>query len=894
MSGSDSPDVEAISRRARELGPRERRAFVLESCKGDTALASLVMAGLDESESAAGFWDAEPGDPGDQVSLEGRRIGVYRLLRSLGRGGMGEVYLAERDDRQYHQQVAIKLVRRGLLSSNVQGRLRIERDILATLDHPNIARLLDGGRLADGTPYLIMEYIDGEPIDDYCDRRRLDVEARLELFRTVCSAVHCAHQNLVVHRDLKPGNILVTAEGVVKLLDFGIAKLLDAGQSAHTVAVTHVNYRMMTPDHASPEQVLGQPITTASDIYVLGVLLYELLTGLRPFDIGDGRLAAVERAICERPAAAPSAALARLASDDPGLLERICAARSTSASRLMRRLRGDIDNIVLMAMRKEPERRYGSAERFAEDIVRHLAGLPVAARPDTWTYRTGKFVSRHRFAVPVAATGVLMLTAFAVTTAIQSSRIARERDAAAAERTRAEQVSSFLVELFELSDPVAGSGREVTARELLDAGARRIGTSLSGQPETRALLLGTIGRVYGSLGHYGDARRLLEDSLAERRRLYGETHPEVAEALKTLGDTLLGQGDLSGADRRLHAALAMQTAIFGDDAVETAETLQSLGRLERDRGALEDAEAHFHAALEIYARHGLDSAPVTSSTLNDLASLYLHRARHEEAERLYRRALEIDQAALGQEHPQVAHHIHNLAVTLQSQGRLDDAAPLFRQSVAMLERALGPEHPQVIDARGNLGRFLHLRGEFEDAERTLRDVVALNRKVRGPAHTFTAYDQVSLGLLLVDSGRMESAIGEFRSALQIYASTLPAGHLYVASALTGLGRALAALGEGVEAEASLRRALGIWLSQLSEGDLQVAVARNALGESLLLQGRYAEAEPLLRDTFPLLARSATVSEASRSRAHAAIETLYREWGRPGEASRYFASLDEHR
>ena len=333
-------------------------------------------------------------------AMDEARIGPYRLLRTLGAGGMGEVFLAERADAQFEQRVAIKVVTGGNFSRSVQSRLKIERQILAQLDHPNIAHLLDGGSLPDGTAYLVMEYVDGLPIDAYCDANRLDVVARLRLFQTVCAAVHYAHRNLVVHRDLKPSNILVNAAGVPKLLDFGIAKLLDDRQAVHnTVAMTHADLRIMTPDHASPEQVRGLPITTSSDVYVLGVLLYRLLTGVGPFVIASSRLTDIERAMCEKDPPLPSQVVVGEAAQSAAG----AAARGTTAGRLRRVLQGDLDNIVLMAMRREPERRYGSSQQMASDIQRYLDGKPVIARRDTIGYRSAKFARRHWLPVAVGA-----------------------------------------------------------------------------------------------------------------------------------------------------------------------------------------------------------------------------------------------------------------------------------------------------------------------------------------------------------------------------------------------------------------------------------------------------------------------------------------------------------
>src|SRR6202051_323933 len=428
--------------------------------------------------------------------MEGDRIGPYRVLRTLGVGGMGEVFLAERADAEFEQQVAIKVVFGSSLARGVQSRLKIERQILAQLDHPNIAHLLDGGSLPDGTVYIVMEYIDGIPIDAFCDSNRLDIVARLKLFQAVCAAVHYAHQNLVVHRDLKPSNILVTAAGVPKLLDFGIAKLLDERQAGHhTLTVTHADIRIMTPDHASPEQVRGQAITTSSDVYVLGVLLYRLLTGVGPFVIPSMRLTDIEHAICAKDPPIASDAV----NTDSGVAARtVLEARSTTASRLRRTLKGDLDNIVCMAMRKETERRYGSSQKMMSDNKHYLDGKPVIARRDTLSYRSTKFVRRHWLPVAASFSAMVLILAFATTAYVQSVRVAAERDIVAEqreraehERARAEEVSNFLVNLFKLSDPGENRGNQVTARELLDSGSKRVRLGLQDQPATKAALLTT-------------------------------------------------------------------------------------------------------------------------------------------------------------------------------------------------------------------------------------------------------------------------------------------------------------------------------------------------------------------------------------------------------------------
>lgn len=844
-----------ILARAQALGPRERTAYVFRACGDDETLASRIFALLDDEQNtlASDGFEDEP-SAGPYESLVGQRLGPYKLTRSLGSGGMGDVYLAERADDEYQSQVAIKIVRAGLISSQVRSRLRVERQILASLTHPNIARLLDGGTAADGTPYLVLEYIEGEPIDVYCDRRRLCVEERLQLFRTVCSAVHCAHQNLIVHRDLKPSNILVTADGTPKLLDFGIAKLLDTRPTARTLAVTHFEYRVMTPAHASPEQVRGDPITTASDIYVLGVLLYELLCGRRPFIITSNHLADIEKIICEQTPRPPSAAVTLGRIDAPGLTEDLAACRGATALKLERRLEGDLDNIVMMAMRKEAARRYGSVEQLSADIARHIEQQPVIATRDTWTYRTDKFLRRHALAVSAAATVVILLIAFGVVTYAQAQRIAKERDRATQEGARAEQISSFMVELFELSDPTKSRGNEIRVRELLDIGARRVSTALADQPRTRATLLGTMGKVYENLGLYQGAQPLLEDALATRIKMYGSKHAEVADALLSLGTLFLDMGELDAADAKLNAALKLRNELFGPQAVENAPVLQALGTLALERGEVAPAEKRFNESLALYEAHGLNTTTDASQVLAKLADLKKYQYADAQAEPLFRAALNIDRRVLGGDHPRVANLLDSLADSLEGQGKYEEAQRLFEESLKLKRHIFGLEHPQTIDTLESYGNLLRKKGDLDTAENVFRNALALNRKQRGERHAYVGYDLVNLGLVHYDRDQLTLAETEFRQALDIYKDALPATHVYFAGALMALGRTLTSSDKPREAEPLLRQAVAIATQTLGVDNPFTDTVRAALGRALIQEHNYDEGRTLLERSQPVVAK----------------------------------------
>jgi eukaryotic-like serine/threonine-protein kinase len=787
--------------------------------------------------------------------MTGDRIGQYRVLRTLGVGGMGEVFLAERADAEFEQQVAIKVVHGGAEARGVHSRLKIERQILAQLDHPNIAHLLDGGSLPDGTAYIVMEYVDGIPIDAFCDSNRLDVPARLQLFQTVCAAVHYAHQNLIVHRDLKPSNILVTAAGIPKLLDFGIAKILDERQrGSHTLAVTHADIRVMTPDHASPEQIRGQSITTSSDVYVLGVLLYKLLAGTSPFVIPSMRLTDIERAICEKDPQFPSHAI------DTGEMQTgaIADARSTTANRLRRTLSGDLDNIVLMAMRKEPERRYGSSQQMASDIQRYLEGKPVIARRDTMSYRSTKFIRRHWLPVTAGVSVVFLILAFATTTYVQSLRIAAERDrvaeqsaAAERERNRAEEVSSFLVNLFKLSDPQENRGNQVTARELLDSGAKRLQVGLQDQPATKAALLGTVGAVYDSLGQYKEALPILTESLSLQPQAHDRTR--IATLLE-LGRAHWNAGDLSGAEAPLQEALHLSQDNYGAASQESGRSLWALAQLRYQQSRFGEAKELYSRSLDILEN---TSAPATdvSALLDDLAQVYADEQQWPLAKQTYERALEIDRRILGNDHPRVAMRLNNLAVVAQHIGDLKLAETLFRDAIRRDERAYGDQHPETGAARGNYGLLLQREGRLAEAEPFLRSALEVQLKLYGPDSYNTGYARVSLAMLLHDEGNLPESETEFRQALATYDKSLPASHQYRAAALMHFARLLVDRGKPEEALSLSGQSLNIWTSTSSASGPRTAQAHAIHAYALEHLHRPREAAEELQSALPILLKT---------------------------------------
>jgi serine/threonine-protein kinase len=766
--------AEEVFLRVTALPEAGRAAAIDDACRADAALAREVCSLLDHARRMGSFLEepalgADFGLPSQDSwtadDLSGQLVGRYRLERCIGWGGMGTVYLATRADAEFSQRVAIKLVKRGMDSDEILRRFRAERQTLAALHHPNIALLLDGGVTDSGQPYLVMEYVEGEPIDRYCDRHRLPVEARLALFLTICDAVRHAHQNLVIHRDLKPANILVSRDGIPKLVDFGIAKLIAPGERPHA---TTPQERRLTPEYASPEQVTGRPVTTSSDIYSLGVILYELLCGHQPYRFPTRTPAEIERVVADGTASLPSEAVTRVegnAPDDARVVvtpDGVGQARSARPDALARRLRGDLDTIVLMALRKEPERRYASVDHLAGDIRRHLAGLPVSAHRDTFGYRFAKFARRHRVGTALGAVAVLLLGA-AVSTVIWQARVAsRQRDAALAAREQSEATVQFLQEMLASVDP-GERGRGVTVREVLDAAAVRVDTELASQPLVQAMLRTTIGRTYLSLGLLDASETQLRSALEQRRALLGPRHRAVADCLCDLSDVLYARQSLDEAQAAIEQALDIYrdtTTLVdttGDRSADLPKALSRLGAVQWAKGELKEAEEAHRQALAIRREvRGADGIEVAES-LNALGVVFLAQGRQDEAEPLLTEALEIRRNQLGPEHPLVAETLGNLAVALNRKGDLVGAEQLYLEELELGRRLLGDAHPEVAVTRKNLAMLYLQRGDLAAAEEQLRACVATREACFPPTDHRVFLTQLDLADVLEQRGEWDAA-----------------------------------------------------------------------------------------------------------------------------------------
>ena len=752
---------------ALEKPPPERQEFLDEACGDDTLMREGVEALLDTEID--GLLAAPAFSVHDDDADVGRRIGPYQLVRLLDRGGMGSVYLAKRED--FEQRVALKLIRRGLDADEVLvRRFENERQILARLDHPHIARLLDGGTTEDRLPYFVMEYVEGEPIDRYCRGHELPVRERLELFRRVCAAVQFAHQNLVIHRDLKPSNILISKNRHPRLLDFGIAKLLDDSMAPNAVE-TVLGEGAMTPRYASPEQIRLKPVTTASDVYSLGVLLYELLTGLDPYGVGRRRGDEIARAVCEQEPDRPSTAVRRRSAEP----------EAAETRRLRRRLAGDLDSIVLKAMRKEPGERYASAEQLSEDIRRHLMGLPVDAQTGTFRYRAGKFVRRHRLGMGVAAAFLVLILGFTVVSTVLWR-------AAESERRKAVTALSILESFIESGDPDKTGRRDLTVIEALQRGLQQALEQLSSEAVgLRIDVAGRLGRVLHKAGAYAESKRMMQQSLQAARLRHGELHPEVARRLNNLAVLLFEHEEYRQAEVRFRQVLQMRRSL-GQDAPSLFRSKSNLAMAILRQGRLDEAEELCAEVLEA------------------------RRVRYKDRRR----------------DTDVATSSHNLAAVYYAQGSLEKAEPLLREALETRRIRLGPQKTSVATVLDLLGNVLAATGHEYEAEELLGEALAIRSALLGKESLKASETRKNLALLLAD-GAPGTAMEHATRALEVFSRVRPKGW-DAAEAKSILGMILVASERYGEAE-----------SYLTEGyDRMVELRGNQTYRSLLAFERIVE------------------------------------------------------
>jgi eukaryotic-like serine/threonine-protein kinase len=830
---------------ALDIAAEDRPAWLNELSARDPVLAAdlrLILAQHDQVRHSQ-FLECAVLQPqtAPSASLAGQVIGPYRLISHLGQGGTGSVWLAERCDGRFEGRAAVKLLNISLVGRAGEQRFRREGNILARLRHPRIAHLIDAGVSPAGQPYLVLEHVDGKRIDEYCDDRALSIEPRLQLFLDVLDAVAHAHANLIVHRDLKPANVLVSTEGEVKLLDFGIAKLIERdawGSSTTGGALTREGGAVLTPEFAAPEQLSGGGITIATDVYALGVLLYLLLTGRHPVRHSNASPAALIKSILEEDAPRPS---------------------DVAPGKWNRALRGDLDTIVAKAMKKFPAERYSSVTAMADDLRRMLRHEPISARPDTVGYRAARFVRRHSAAVATVSAGAALLSGLIV---VHTTRLAAERDRAQRETAKAVKVSEMLMGLLTSADPYAqrNTSGEPTVRALLDAGARQVQADLASDPDVQSQLLAAMGRTYRRLGLYDKAQQLLEQSLASGQKAFGSEHVRVAETLQSLGVVLADKGDYAGAARRLEEALALQRKLLGGQHADIAVTLSELGRVYQDEGF------------------------------------------NQRAEPLHREALEMRRKLLGEEHRETAVSLNDLGSVLRLNGDLSGAEALIRRSLAINLKTRGKDHPNTATTMHDLALIVAARGDYPAAESMLREALATERKVLGDKHAAVAATFNTLSRVLFEQGRYEEAVSALEDALRIAGPALGPDHPLVAIYTINLGAVeLARNTPAATAAAELLLRDGLRMRSLAPGvvpsrrrtfpdnDWTIGGTKSLLGAALLAEQRYDEAEAMLLEAE----RDLAASDDHRADMNATVRRLadlYDSLGKPAKAAAYRARL----
>ena len=742
--------------------------FLARACGADPELRHEVESLLDAHFADRDFLQTPAIETAADSTVEvGKKIGDYEIIERLGAGGMGDVLLARQETSAFVRKVAIKIVKRGMDTDEVLRRFTLERRILATLVHTNIAQLYDAGATDDGRPYFVMEYVDGRRIDDWVETEALSTHERLRLFRSICHAVQYAHQNLVVHRDIKPGNVLVSSEGTPKLVDFGIGKIL-----SHTDdfgdAPTRTHQAVLTPDYAAPEQLRGEPVTTATDVYALGALLYELLTGERPW--ADKKIGNAERTrrTSEKPPTRPSDVAAQSKRLD--MAER---------PQRMRELRGDLDDIVLKAMRNEPERRYRTAAALADDIDRHLEGLPVEARGDSRFYRAGKFLHRNAGTVTAAAVFVVGLLVVTATTVVQSERVARERD-------KALEVQRFLLETFGATTAEGTAGDSVSVRQLLDGQSAIVETAYDDDPVLEAEMFAVLGDAYERLGLYDDAERLARRALQARQALYRKAHPDVAASLNLLGWIRHQQGASEEGADLLAQAVAMLRSIGDRDAAALARALNDLGAVYDQLGRGDDAERLLRESLAIRTRDGDVTGPGVAVTSNNLAVLLHRRGDYAGADEFGQAALDALRASVGPDHQRTFVAQSNLATFRWVAGDPEGAAALLEDLLDRQTRIDGGRNARTAAAMVTYASLLRVQDRMEEAERMLREALAIQNEVLDPNHRSIGNTLRVLGVVLQRTNRNEEAIPLFRKNLEINRMAYGEEHIQVAEALYSL------------------------------------------------------------------------------------------------------------
>lgn len=871
--------IQALFHRAADLPADEQGALLEAECRDDPELATDVRALLQEDASGPTLLDFGLAQLADRVlgdpvapALPHQEFGRYHIKSVLGEGGMGVVYLAERTD--LGGLVAIKILRDAWLSPARRDRFANEQRTLAQLNHPSIARLYDADTLGDGTPWFVMEYVEGVPLTTYGTEHGLSVADRLRLFRAVCEAVQYAHRHLVIHRDLKPSNILVRPDGTVALLDFGISKQLDSLDVP--IDQTHTAMRFMTLAYAAPEQMRGGQTGVHTDVYSLGVVLYQLLTERLPFDLEQRSLGEAESIILHHEAVKPSAVARRVAERAPDHLRRAIVGRASWA---------DLDVLCLTAMHKDPQRRYRSVEALIRDVDHYLKGEPLDARPDSAHYRVSKFMTRYRR--PIAAATLVLMAGIAMI-AFYTARLKGARDAAVAQVARTQRIQRFMLNLFNGDDNEAGPSDTLHVVTMVGRGVREA-RMLDNEPTVQAALYGTLGGIYQRLGNFDRADTLLRADLDRERALAGPDNPDVAASLVALGLLRSDQARYDDAERLVREGLAMSRRQLPATDPAIGRQTMALGQVLADRGAYDSAIAVLGDAVRLQSRPGGEPGDLGES-LNRLANSHYYAGHYAVSDSLNRAGLAMDRRLYGDRHPQVADDLINLGAIQNDLGHYTEAEAFLRQALEIDRAWYGDGHPETASVLTILSRTLVMEHRYDEAVASLKQALSIQERVYGPAHPRVASALNALGAAALAQGALDEAQADFMRMAAIYRSVYGDKHYLLGVAASDLGSVAATRGDQVEAERLFREAVRRFTESQSADHLNTGVARIKLGRALLHQQRYAEAERETRAGYGIISKQVSPSMSWLNNSRTDLVTEYDSLHLPDQAAKFRTEL----
>ncbi len=870
--------IQALFHDTADLSEPEQLAFLKAACGDDQELIREVQALLTEDARGSSLLDRDLAHIADEIldedvpaSLASMEFGPYRIKHLLGEGGMGVVYF---DEREYIGSVAaIKILRDAWLSPARRERFATEQRTLAQLNHPSIARLYDANSLADGTPWFVMEYVEGVPLTEYCKQKACGIEERLHLFRAVCEAVQYAHQHAVIHRDLKPSNIFVKADRTVRLLDFGIAKQLESLETPARQATDHTmtGLRLMTPAYAAPEQIRGERVGVHTDVYSLGVILYELLAGRPPFNLSDLTPSEAERVIVENEPEKPSAVATRTG-----------VAGTSSVNRIAWT---DLDVLCLTAMHKDVQRRYRSVEALTRDVDHYLTGEPLEAQPDSVRYRLGKFVGRNQRAVSVAAVVFAIIVGLVVFFTV---RLTIARNAALAEAARTQRIQRFMMNLFQGGDEAAGPAGDLRVVTLLDRGVIEA-QALNSDPVVQAELYQTLGNIYEQLGKFDPANSLLQAALEQRKKIFGQDSVQVAESLASLGQLRSDQAQYDEAEQLIRQSLTINQKRLSPTDPAIGKATAALGEVMVSRGSYDQAIPVLDQAVKIQSAPGGVPADLAMS-LTDLANAQFYAGHLEVSKSLNERVLTMDRKLYGDRHPNVAEDLLNLGAIQSEQGHYADAERFDREALDILQGFYGKDHPETASVMTIVSRALIAQGKTGDAVAMLRDALAVLERAYGKVHPRVASALGELGKIALQQGDLDEAEADFRRQADIYREVYNGKHYYIGAALSNLGSVFMERKQYAHAERLFRETLQMYATTLAPDHQNVGIAHIRLGAALLAQHRYADARTESQAGYDNLKKQASAPEKWLNSARADLAAEYQALKQPAEAAKFRAEV----